>query len=163
MLKNFLLSKEELEGAVFGITSGVITTLGVLVGVITATDSKLATVAAILTVAVADAVSDALGIYSAKETEKGVSERTIWRITQASFWTKFTSSVIFIIPMIFFNQILAILISVIAGFTLLFWLGAVVGKIRNKKTLVSSLEHAILGLIVVFVTFLLGRFLGRLR
>ncbi len=156
-------NKEELEGAAFGLTSGTITTLGVLIGVFFATESKFATIAAILIVAIADAVSDALGIYSAKETEKGVSQRAIWRVTQASFWAKFLVSAVFIIPVIFLSQLPAIVISQIAGFGLLFFLGVFVAKVRAKPPFVSAVEYVIVGLIVVFVTFLLGRFLGRLR
>jgi len=50
-------------GFSFGLTSGVITTLGLLVGLNSGTHSKLVVIGGILTIAIADAFSDALGIH----------------------------------------------------------------------------------------------------
>ena len=48
-------------GASFGLTSGVLTTLGLIVGLYAGTHSKLAVMGGIFTIAIADALSDALG------------------------------------------------------------------------------------------------------
>ena len=45
-------------GLSFGLTSGVITTLGLIVGLASGTESKLAVIGGIITIAVADALSD---------------------------------------------------------------------------------------------------------
>ncbi|MDI6733408.1 MAG: hypothetical protein QME51_05200, partial [Planctomycetota bacterium] len=50
-------------GFSFGSTSGVITTLGLMVGLHSGTHSKFAVLGGIVTIAVADAFSDALGIH----------------------------------------------------------------------------------------------------
>ena len=47
-------------GMSFGLTSGIITTLGLIVGLHSGTHSKLAVIGGILTIAMADAFSDAL-------------------------------------------------------------------------------------------------------
>jgi hypothetical protein len=49
-------------GISFGLTSVVITTLGLMVGLHAGTHSKIVVLAGILTIAIADAFSDALGI-----------------------------------------------------------------------------------------------------
>ncbi|MBW2265656.1 MAG: hypothetical protein JRF28_05735, partial [Deltaproteobacteria bacterium] len=49
-------------GLSFGLTSGTITTLGLMVGLHSGTHSKLVVLGGILTIAIADAFSDALGI-----------------------------------------------------------------------------------------------------
>jgi len=53
----------------FGLTSGIITTLGLIVGLHSGTHSKLAVIGGILTIAMADALSDALGIHVSEESE----------------------------------------------------------------------------------------------
>ena len=45
-------------GISFGLTSGIITTLGIMIGLNAATNLKLAVIGGILTVAIADAFSD---------------------------------------------------------------------------------------------------------
>lgn len=58
----------ELGGMSFGISGGVITTLGMIVGLDQATSSKTAVIAAILTIAIADSLSDALGMHLSEES-----------------------------------------------------------------------------------------------
>ena len=55
-------------GFSFGLTSGIITTLGLMVGLNYGTSSKLAVIGGILTIAIADASSDALGIHISEES-----------------------------------------------------------------------------------------------
>ena len=50
-------------GFSFGLTSGAITTLGLMVGLHSGTHSKVVVMGGILVIAVADALSDALGIH----------------------------------------------------------------------------------------------------
>jgi hypothetical protein len=50
-------------GLSFGLTSGLITTLGLMIGLNSGTNSKLVVIGGILTIAVADSLSDSLGIH----------------------------------------------------------------------------------------------------
>ncbi|HIE31931.1 MAG TPA: hypothetical protein EYP67_06070, partial [Methanosarcinales archaeon] len=56
-------------GFSFGLTSGIITTLGLMVGLHSGTHSELVIIGGILTIAIADAFSDALGIHVSEESE----------------------------------------------------------------------------------------------
>jgi vacuolar iron transporter family protein len=58
-------------GLHFGLTSWVITTLGMMVGLHSGTHSPRAVVGGILTIAVADAFSDAVGIHISEGSENG--------------------------------------------------------------------------------------------
>ncbi len=82
----------------FGITSGILTTLGVLGGVNAATESKLSVVAAIAAIAVADSASDAFGIYMAKSAERGVGSGAAIRYAVGTLAGKFFFPLTFIIP-----------------------------------------------------------------
>ena len=57
------------KGCGFGITSGTITTLGLIAGLHSGTHSKLAILVGIIVLAVADALSDAICIHISEETE----------------------------------------------------------------------------------------------
>ena len=58
-----------ITGISFGLTSAVITSLGLIVGLNSATSSKLAVVAGIVVIAVADGLSDAAGMHLSEEAE----------------------------------------------------------------------------------------------
>ena len=76
-------------GLSFGLTSGVITTLGLMVGLHSGTHSKSVVLGGILTIAVADSLSDALGIHVAEESKNHGSHRDIWEATLATFYRIF--------------------------------------------------------------------------
>ncbi|MCB7130183.1 MAG: hypothetical protein J3T61_11670 [Candidatus Brocadiales bacterium] len=64
-------------GLSFGLTSGIIMTLGVVVGLHAGTHSKIAVLGGILIIAIADASSDALGIHIAEEFENIHTQKEI--------------------------------------------------------------------------------------
>jgi len=60
------------KGLGFGITSAIITTLGIIVGTHAGTDIKHAVIAAILVIALADSLSDAMGVYFSEKAKSGI-------------------------------------------------------------------------------------------
>src|SRR3989338_10915576 len=89
-------------GFSFGLTSGIITTLGLMVGLHSGTHSKLAVIGGIAIIAVADAFSDALGIHISEESRATHSEREIWESTISTFLTKFVFALSFVVPVLLF-------------------------------------------------------------
>jgi VIT1/CCC1 family predicted Fe2+/Mn2+ transporter len=65
----------------FGLTSGIITTLGLMVGLNSSTHSKLVVIGGILTIAMADALSDAMGIHISQESENKHTVKEVWEST----------------------------------------------------------------------------------
>lgn len=100
-------------GISFGVTSGIITTLGLLVGLSAGTSSRAATLGGILTIAVADSLSDALGIHISEEAEGVHTQREIWTATLATFLAKLLTALTFTIPVILLDLELAVVISII--------------------------------------------------
>ena len=90
-------------GVTFGLTSAVITTLGLMVGLHSGTHSKIVVLAGILTIAIADAFSDALGIHISKEAENIHTARNIWTATISTFLAKFLFAVTFVVPVLLFS------------------------------------------------------------
>jgi hypothetical protein len=74
-----LVSKESFKtGISFGLTSGIITTLGLIVGLHSGTHSRVVVLGGIMTIAVADSLSDALGIHIAQEFQQRFMTKQVW-------------------------------------------------------------------------------------
>lgn len=143
-------------GFSFGLTSGIITTLGLIVGLHAGTNSKTAVVGGILTIAIADAFSDALGIHVSQESQNRHPSRSIWEATVATFLSKFVFSLTFIAPILFFELAKAILISVVWGLSILSIFSFVIAKQQKESPWKAVIEHLVIGLTVVLITHFAG-------
>ena len=63
------MKKSLKTGISFGLTSGTITTLGLMIGLNSGTNSRGIVIGGILTIAIADSFSDALGIHISEEAD----------------------------------------------------------------------------------------------
>jgi len=143
-------------GIGFGLTSGIITTLGLMVGLHSGSRSKLLVIGGILTIAIADAFSDALGIHVVEESEGKHTHREIWESTIYTFLSKFIFALTFIVPLLIFQLSLAVIVSVIWGLSLLvlFNLYIASGQRVSKWKVVG--EHLLITLVVIVITHYLG-------
>lgn len=146
----------EIGGISFGLTSGVITTIGMIVGIDTATKSSLAVVTAILTIAVADSLSDALGMHLSEESRLDEKDKPIWAISIYTFIGKLLFSLIFIIPIILFKNPLNVQLSVVIGFVLIAILAFLVAKRKGESPLKQSAEHVGLTILVIILSYIMG-------
>lgn len=146
-------------GLSFGLTSGIITTLGLVVGLNASTGSKLAVIGGILTIATADSFSDALGIHISQESQNKHSEQSIWEATVATFLSKFIFALTFVVPILFFEISKAIVVNIIWGFSVLSFFSYLIGKKQNKRPVSVVFEHLFIGLLVVVITHLLGKWI----
>jgi VIT1/CCC1 family predicted Fe2+/Mn2+ transporter len=142
-------------GLSFGLTSGIITTLGLMVGLHAGTHSKLAVVGGILTIAIADAFSDALGIHVSEESEGQHTVKEIWESTLFTFLFKFVFALTFLVPLFFLELSTAVLVSVIYGLTLLGVFSYYITGNENRPWAVA-LEHLLIGMVVVVSTHYVG-------
>lgn len=143
-------------GFSFGLTSGVITTLGLIVGLHSSTHSSLVILGGIITIAVADAFSDALGIHISEESENKHSKREIWESTIATFLSKFVFAFTFIAPVLLFELSTAIIISVLWGLLLLGIFSYIIAKEQKEKPLLVIGEHLIIAIVVIIITHFVG-------
>ena len=129
-----MINKHSLKiGISFGITSGIITTLGLMVGLNSGTHSQATIIGGILTIAIADSFSDALGIHVSEESEGKHTEREIWESTVFTFLAKFIFASIFIIPILFLELSIAIIVSIIFGLSLLSILSFLLSRKQNSR------------------------------
>lgn len=138
-------------GLGFGLTSGVITTLGLMVGLYAGTNSKLAVMGGILTIAIADAFSDALGIHVSKEYEGQYSKTKIWKATISTLIFKFIFASLFIIPILALDElVIAILTNIALGLLTITVFSFVVAK-KGQELKVMA-EHLTIAALVVIAT-----------
>jgi VIT1/CCC1 family predicted Fe2+/Mn2+ transporter len=152
-----MINKHSLEvGLSFGITSGIITTLGLIVGLNSGTHSKATVIGGILTIAIADSFSDALGIHISEEAEGVHTSKEIWQTTIITLLAKFIFASFFIIPILVFELSTAILVSIIMGLSLLSIHSFVLSKKQGTKVWNVVIEHLLVAVVVIFLAHYAG-------
>lgn len=147
-------------GFSFGLTSAIITTLGLMVGLYSGTQSRLVVLGGIITIAIADAFSDALGIHISEESENKHSSKEIWEATISTFLFKFIFAITFIIPVLLFPLATAIIVSVAWGLSLLGIFSFYMAREQKVKPWNVILEHLFTALVVITVTYHVGIWVG---
>jgi VIT1/CCC1 family predicted Fe2+/Mn2+ transporter len=155
--------KESLTtGISFGMTSGAITTLGLMVGLHSGTHSRLVVIGGILTIAVADAFSDALGIHISEESENVHTHKQIWVASLATFLSKFLFALTFAVPVLIFKLSTAILVAVFWGLGVLGLLSYWIALAQGKRKLPIIAEHMVIALVVIAATHFVGDLIARI-
>ncbi len=147
-------------GFSFGLTSGTITTLGLMVGLHSGTHSKLVVIGGILTIAIADAFSDALGIHISEESKNKHTIKEIWESTISTFVSKFVFAVTFIIPVLLFPLTTAIIVSIVWGLSILGIFSFYIAKEQKINCWKVIIEHLLIALMVIGITHYVGNWIG---
>jgi len=149
--------KESLRtGMSFGLTSGIITTLGLLVGLHAGTHSKPVVIGGILTIAIADSLSDALGIHISQESQNRHNTQEVWESTFATFTTKIIIALTFLLPILLLPNAIAITVSVTWGLFLLVALNLYLAHVRQEQPWRIVVEHLVIASLVIGIAYLVG-------
>ena len=151
------------KGIGFGITSGIITTLGLMVGLFSGTNSRLVVIGGIITIAIADSFSDALGIHVSEEAENKHAVKEIWAATISTFLAKFLFAMTFVVPVIIFTLSTALFISLVWGLSILSLLSYIIAKSQSEPPWKIVGEHLIIATVVIGITHWVGDWLGKLN
>ena len=143
-------------GLFFGATSGVITTLGLIVGLNAGTQSLAAVLGGILVIAVADAMSDALGIHLAEEADPETDHWHVWSATITTFLAKFIFALSFAVPLLLLPLDSAVVASVVWGLVVITLLSYLLAKTQDTNPLMIIAEHVGIAIIVVILSHLIG-------
>ena len=155
-MKRILKNKGARTGIFFGATSGVITTIGLIVGLHAGTQSIVAVLGGILVVAVADAMSDAMGIHLAQEADPDSTHDHIWAATIWTFVTKLVVALSFAIPLLWLSLQTAVIVGVSWGLLVITILSAILARIQRVSALPVITEHLVIAIIVVTVSYFIG-------
>lgn len=143
-------------GLCFGLTSAIITTLGLMVGLHSFSGSQVVVIGGILTIAIADAFSDALGIHVSEEAETVHTATEVWESTIATFFAKFLFALTFMVPVLILDLSTAILVSVGWGLCMLALLSYAIARDAAESPWKVIVEHLAIALIVVVVVHYIG-------
>lgn len=150
------------KGFSFGLTSGVITTLGLIVGLNSSTHSNIVVIGGILVIAIADAMSDALGVHVSVESENKFSTREIWESTISTFLSKFIVALTFVIPILLFELSTAIIACIIWGVLLIVVFNYYLAKQEKAPPIRVISEHLFIAIAVIIITNQIGQWVDKL-
>jgi VIT1/CCC1 family predicted Fe2+/Mn2+ transporter len=143
-------------GLFFGATSGVITTIGLIAGLNSGTRSVTAVLGGIFVIAVADALSDALGIHLAEEADPNATQQHIWAATVTTFLTKFLFAISFAIPVLLLPLWPAVLASVGWGILVIGVLSYFIARSQQSSPVAIISEHVAIAIVVVVASHFIG-------
>ena len=150
------------KGFSFGLTSGIITTLGLIVGLQSSTRSSIAVIGGVLVIAIADAMSDAFGVHISEEAENKHTNKEVWESTAATFLSKFFFASTFIVPILVFTLDTAIVVSVIWGLFLIAIFSCYMAKLQKTSIPKIVAEHLIIAIVVIVTTHYAGEMISKL-
>lgn len=143
-------------GLSFGTVSGVISTLGLMVGLESGTKSELAVIGGIVMIAIADSFADALSIHVSEESQQGTKEDFIWQATIATFFGKIIIALSFVVPFFFLDLTTSIIVNIFWGLLLVGLINYLVAKGRGVRPFKLILEHILITVFVILITYLAG-------
>lgn len=116
----------------------------------------------ILTIAVADAFSDALGIHIAEEASNQQHDhKEVWQATIVTFICKLFFASLFIIPVILFSLDVAMIVSIVWGLLVLGIISFFIAREQKNSAVHVIGEHISIAVIVIITTHYIGGLIAR--
>src|SRR3972149_1722151 len=141
----------------FGISSAVLTTLGVIVGLNSATASLLAVIGGIIAVAISASLSDSIGMYTAKKAERGISPAIAFKSALNVFLGKFIFTLSFLVPFGVFPISWAIYAGIFWGLILLTFVNLQIAFLHEENVAKSVVKNIFIAIAVIIVSYFAGR------
>ena len=132
----------------FGGTSGIVTSIGLIIGLGAATAPKSAIVSGLLVVALADNLSDSLSIHMYQEAEK-LEERAALRTTVANFLVRVLFASTFVLIVAVLPAPHASIVALAWGFLLLGFLSYLLARVRGVSSLSEVAKHFTVAVVVI--------------
>ena len=107
-----------------------------------------------------DSFSDALGIHVAEEYENTHTEKEIWISIISTFVSKFFFALTFVVPVLLFDLLKAIIVSIIWGLLVLTLLSYRVGRKQKIGPWKVIWEHLLIALVVIVATHSIGHWIS---
>lgn len=142
----------------FGAASAIITNLALIVGLNTLAHARLSIIGGILVIAIADNLSDSVGIHIYQESEC-ISDKEAWFSTATNFLARLLVSLTFVILVGILTIKLAVVCSVIWGLALLAVLSYIIAKERGIVPYLAIFEHLAIAVFVIILSHFAGRFI----
>ena len=145
----------KLGNFVFGGSAAIITNISLIVGLGSAGSGKRAILGGLLTIAIADNISDSLGIHMYKESE-GVGTKLSLLATTLNFCSRLLVSLSFVSLVLLLPVSQAIPASIAWGLLILVFFSYLINRSRRQHSILEIVKH----LLVAVVVIALSRFVG---
>ena len=139
----------------FGSTSAIITNVALIIGLDTAANAKLTIIGSLLMIAIADNISDSLGIHMYQESE-GMGQKKVWTLTLTNFLSRLIISLGFVFIILAFPLDVAVTISLIYGALVLSAVSYLISKKRKANPWYSIAEHLLIAVTVIIISNFFG-------
>ncbi|HEX3953015.1 MAG TPA: hypothetical protein VHW90_05540 [Stellaceae bacterium] len=149
----------ELKKLSFGGPAAIVTSMGLIVGLDTATATKAAVVGGLLIIGLADNLTDSLSVHIYQESER-LAERQAFRTTVANYFSRLTVTVSFVFLFALLPSTAAIATCLAWGLFLLCGLSYLLAKERQVSAAGEILKHVGVAFAVIAISKVLGLFIG---
>jgi VIT1/CCC1 family predicted Fe2+/Mn2+ transporter len=143
---------------IFGATTAVITNMGLVTGLFFSPNAKMNIIGSILVIALADNISDSLGIHIFQEAEK-LKIKEVWLSTLTNFFTRFLVSMFFVLAIAFMPIQQAVICLIILGMGLLAVISYFVARSQNRNPAVAIVEHIGIAILVILASHWVGEWI----
>jgi VIT1/CCC1 family predicted Fe2+/Mn2+ transporter len=110
----------------------------------------------IFVIAVADAMSDALGIHLAEEADPNATTGHVWAATISTFLNKFIFALSFAVPLLLLPLDTAVAASLIWGMLVIIVLSYFLARAQGARPLMIIGEHLGIATLVVVLSHFIG-------
>ncbi len=142
----------------FGATAAIITNLALIAGLRTGEYAKVSIIGGMLVIALADNISDSIGIHVYQESEC-LAPKEVWLSTITNFLTRLLVSLTFVAQVVFFPLQVAVITSMIWGLSLLAYISYQIAKDRGLNPYMAMLEHLGIAIVVIAASNFAGKLL----
>jgi len=147
--------KSKLRRVSFGATAAIVTSVGLIAGLNAASAARSAVVGSLLIVALADNLTDSLGVHVYQESER-LAQRDALRTTLANFATRLLVSLSFVACVLLLPARFSVYVSAIWGFGLLSGLTYLLARAREISPIREICKHCAVALAVIVLSALVG-------
>ena len=144
-----------LKNYIFGSAAGIITNVSLIVGLGSARAGRGPIIGGLLTIALADNISDALGFHLYNETECCAEEFKVLS-TVLYFVSRFVVSSSFIAIVLLFSVARSIPLSIVWGIFLLSVVSYVITKSNRRNSLKEIAKHVLVAAVVIALSRIVG-------
>ena len=145
----------------FGSTSAIVTSMGLIIGLGSATVSPATIVGGLLIVAVADNITDSLSVHMYQEAEQ-LEARAAFRATLMNFVARLLITLTFaIVVLVLPNPYDAVIIALGWGLLLLAGLSYILARARDVRALPEVGKHLGVAMLVIAASRVVGLYILR--
>ena len=135
----------------FGATSAIITCLAFIVGLARSPNPRFAIIGSLLVIAIADNISDSLGIHIYQESDLKKSD-VIRKSTVFNFITRFFVILVFILLISFLPLLYASVLSIAWGISLLIVLSYYIAREQQVNPYKAIVGHVGIAVVVIIIS-----------